>query len=656
MSNGNVLINHDLHGYIRCIYYPYVGHENHGLDHLSRFGTSVDGNFFWLDHDEVETRAHYVKDTLVAELESDHSRLGISLTMLDAVDQHDNVFVRKVTVHNHTDAVRQVRLFFHLDMNLYGSQIANTILYHPALQSLVFYKGHRYVTLSCARQGEEGSRPDGFACGQKGIHGLEGTWRDAEDGRLEGHPIAQGSVDGIIQLDLAVEANGQQTGWFWICFAKSMEEAEQLEATVRAPKPELLLQRTESYWRRWLGHDRHNLAALPGDMAVSYKQSLLIARSNMDNRGAIIAANDSSMLKGAQDTYSYMWPRDGALIAHALDCAGHHDMTRRFFDFCKRVLSPGGFLMHKYNPDGSVGASWLPWINDRGEPQLPIQEDETALVVYSLWNHHETADTLDRSLDDYEKFVVPAADFMVRFCDDNRLPLPSYDLWEERFGVFAFTIASVFAGLQSAARFAEFHGDGNRQRRYEQAAAQMQQAAAVHLYDERTGRFARALYPLNEGAGIRYTQDMEPDSSMYALFDFGLFAASDPRIIGTMHYLRETLWVRTNVGGLARYRGDRYFSQVQDDENVPGNPWFICTLWHAEWLIACATSVSELTEAEELIRWAMRNALPSGVMAEQIHPFTGAPLSVSPLTWSHATFVKVVQEFLAAVERTNAEK
>ena len=29
-------------------------------------------------------------------------------------------------------------------------------------------------------------------------------------------------------------------------------------------------------------------------------------------------------------------------------------------------------------------------------------------------------------------------------------------------------------------------------------------------------------------------------------------------------------------------------------------------------------------------------------MAEQIHPYTGAPLSVSPLTWSHATFVSTV--------------
>ncbi len=44
---------------------------------------------------------------------------------------------------------------------------------------------------------------------------------------------------------------------------------------------------------------------------------------------------------------------------------------------------------------------------------------------------------------------------------------------------------------------------------------------------------------------------------------------------------------------------------------------------------------------------ATAHALPSGVMAEQVDPTTGAPLSVSPLTWSHATLALAVREFVA---------
>jgi hypothetical protein len=38
--------------------------------------------------------------------------------------------------------------------------------------------------------------------------------------------------------------------------------------------------------------------------------------------------------------------------------------------------------------------------------------------------------------------------------------------------------------------------------------------------------------------------------------------------------------------------------------------------------------------------------LASGVLPEQVDPQTGAFLSVSPLSWSHATFVAAVLDFV----------
>jgi hypothetical protein len=39
-------------------------------------------------------------------------------------------------------------------------------------------------------------------------------------------------------------------------------------------------------------------------------------------------------------------------------------------------------------------------------------------------------------------------------------------------------------------------------------------------------------------------------------------------------------------------------------------------------------------------------ALPSGVLAEQVNPYTDEPLSVSPLTWSHSQFILTIQFYL----------
>jgi GH15 family glucan-1,4-alpha-glucosidase len=48
----------------------------------------------------------------------------------------------------------------------------------------------------------------------------------------------------------------------------------------------------------------------------------LIIKTQTDADGAIIAANDSENIQFNRDTYSYMWPRDGALVSIAMTKAG----------------------------------------------------------------------------------------------------------------------------------------------------------------------------------------------------------------------------------------------------------------------------------------------------------------------------------------------
>lgn len=48
----------------------------------------------------------------------------------------------------------------------------------------------------------------------------------------------------------------------------------------------------------------------------------------------------------------------------------------------------------------------------------------------------------------------------------------------------------------------------------------------------------------------------------------------------------------------------------------------------------------------DLLSWAAGHALPSGVLPEQINPLTGESISVSPLTWSHATYIATAHRIL----------
>jgi GH15 family glucan-1,4-alpha-glucosidase len=420
------------------------------------------------------------------------------------------------------------------------------------------------------------------------------------------------------------------------------EEAAAINRAVVSRGPEEFIGRTRAYWELWVDKSEWDFGGLPAEATEAFRRSLLILRTQIDNGGGITAANDHDIIGFSRDTYSYVWPRDGALVARALDLSGHFETSRAFFDFCHRVITKEGYFLHKYNPDGSLASSWHPWQGKQGK-QLPIQEDETGLVVWALWNHVDRYRDVEWMRDKYRGLVVRAADWMASYIDAGTgLPLPSYDLWEERYGVHAFTVAATWAGLVAASHFAWRFNEGHLARKWKTAADGIRSSAEKHLYRPEWGRFARTVTSRPDG-GV--DPDGTLDASLYGLWYFGMFPPDDPRVVATMEAVRKRLWVRTDVGGLARYENDYYHQVTKDVDRVPGNPWFVCTLWLAQWHVARAGAAEGLAPALDILLWVTKRALPSGVLAEQVQPFTDAPLSVSPLTWSHAAYVTAFLEY-----------
>jgi len=218
----------------------------------------------------------------------------------------------------------------------------------------------------------------------------------------------------------------------------------------------------------------------------------------------------------------------------------------------------------------------------------------------------------------------------------------TYDLWEERHGVHTYTVAAVIAGLRGAANFARVFRESSRAELYDSVADDMTDGIAKHLYHEGHRRYARSGYRTADG----YELDEVVDISVLALVTLGVLPARDERVVATVEAIRRDLVLDTKIGGVARYRGDQYQREDDVPDAVPGNPWFISTLWLGEYEIMRAHTVSELREALPYLEWCAKNALPSGVLAEQVHPISGHPLSVSPLTWSHSAFVWAVQSYV----------
>jgi len=638
IGNGKMLLNLDDTCYIRDIYYPFVGQLNHVGGHYCRVGVWVNGVFTWLHEPGWRFELDYIEDSLVTNVLARHESLGVELYMNDGIHQRECIYIKRVNIRNVSNESKEVRLFFHQDLMIEGTEVGDTAVYYPDNHSLYHYKRSNYFMFNgCS---DEGGMLQ-FSTGIKRFHSAEGTWRDAEDGTLMGNTIAQGSVDSTISFRTYIPAGGEKSIYYWMSVGSNLEEVKELNQYVQDNDPEKLLSRIVVYWNHWLRRAESDLGDLPPEIVKLFRQSLLLVRTQVDERGAILAANDTDILQYNRDHYSYMWPRDGALIAEAMSMAGYQSVIAPFFHFCANALSPEGYLYHKYNPDGTVGSSWHPYIV-QGSKRLPIQEDETALVLFALWKDYLRNGVIELPQSLYSSLIRKSANFLDQYVVESlSLPKASYDLWEERYGIWTYTAASVYGGLMASAYFTELFGDYERSDRYKKRAEQIKRGMLTHLWDEESGRFARGLIQ-KEGSWVK---DMTLESSLFGVLDFGVLPASDERIVKTMNAIRDGLQVRTALGGVARYTNDYYFQQTGEIDKVPGNPWIICTLWVANYEIDSAMSLEQLEKPRQTLQWVAEHSLSSGLLAEQLNPFDGKPLSVAPLTWSHATVVQCVCKY-----------
>lgn len=653
IGNGRLLVNLDRNLNIRDLYYPHVGLHNHVNGHLNRIGVWVDGQFSWLN-DTWSVRLNYRPSTIVTDAYAVNGRLGIGLRFNDAVHPELNILLRRITVENMYPEAREVRLFFSHDFRIHESDIGDTAFFHPHTGSMIHFKRDCYLLINGqSRTGGISS----YATGVKEFGGAEGTWRDAEDGVLSMHPVEQGSVDSTVGFNLNVPESGSETLDLWIAAGHSLDEVESLNSAARQSTVDVLLAECLTHWKSWLDRGLASGCTKQVDddgLSGLYERSLLILNTQMDRSGGIVAANDTDIMKTARAHYSYVWPRDGALVANALDNAGYANLSRRFFSFCAAILPESRpYFLQKYSPDGTVGSSWHPWIVN-GEAEIPYQQDSTALVVWALGKHFDRWKDKDFVASIYEDLVSPAADFMVNdLHPETRLPSPTYDLWEQRRGIHLWTCCALYGALSAATKLAMIF-EPAKVETYRQARAELKSAVMNNMYDPELNRFIRGLMPGEEPGS--FVPDMTIDSAMAGLFLFDFLPARDPRVMSTMEAIYDRLWVRTPIGGMARMEDDCYFRVSADLANVPGNPWFVTTLWMAEWYISVANSPRDLEPALDLLQWVARNASESGLLAEQINPYNGQPLAVMPLTWSHGALVSAIQKYRAKVRALGAKK
>lgn len=673
LGNDNMLVGLDEFGQVYDFYFPYVGLENHTKgQYVHKIGIWVNGIFSWLGDGFWTARSDYQPGTMASDIRVTNQGLGIEIKFEDAVYNESNIFLRKIKVTNLWDEPREIKIYFNQQFIIYESTGGDTAIYDHDNDLIVHYKGRRVFMIDAETNGR---CFDDYSVGLLGIEGKEGTFKDAEDGRLEKNNVEHGSVDSVIGIHFHVDPKEDRIVNYWITAAKTIPQARELNQLVKERGASAMIESSKNYWKAWLQTGHIDFQNLPGEYVELFNKSLLIVSAHTGGNGSIIASGDSDLLKQGRDAYAYVWARDGALIVRAMNKAGYHTMTRRFLEFCSQAITDEGFMLHKYRADGTLGSSWHPWVRNF-KSELPIQEDETALVIIALWEYYQSTKNIEFVEKHYDRLIEQPANFMVRYINPHLgLPDPTYDLWEEKFGTSTFTASTVYGALICASKFAGLLGKIIQQDLFKNTAETIRENILKYLYNPDLGYFIKHLIcnPMDqepfEVPESLANEDSDPEvssaqgggrvakhqkyeviydstvdsSSAYGIYEYGVVDLDDPRLVSTVNKIRERITNFTEIQGVGRYEDDYYFRVSQE---TPGNPWIITTLWLARYDLHRAKTLEDLKPVYEWLDWVVRYAQPSGVLSEQINPYTGEQISASPLVWSHAEFVQTIIELL----------
>lgn len=626
LSNGEMHVGLNEYSQVHDFYYPYVGGENHAAAHSlhHRIGIWVDGTFSWIDDGTWYITQNYLPETLIGISTLKNDSLGLLVEMTDTVDCEQAAFLRNIHIVNQRDSQRDIRLFMHQVFVISNSYASDTAQFLPETEAITHYKGLR--TFIVGGSHADKSSFDQFVVGLNGIEGHEGSYRDAEDGELSGNTVEHGRVDSVIRFLVPLDAHDSSRVHYWIAAGKSQREALLIHQKI---KDDGLLHRlliTDAYWKKWIGPAKKASENVPEEYKEKFIQNVLIIKSQIDKRGAVIASTDTTMLNYSKDSYSYCWPRDGAHVLWPLVRLGYIDEPMNYFMFCRRVLSSRGYLMHKYQADGALGSSWHPYIQSNGKIAPPIQEDESAIVLFLFSQYYAIHHDTKLLSDFYPTLIAPIANFLASYVQHNNLPEPSYDLWERLFLTSTYTTSVVYAALIDASKLADKLNNQEDSLRWRTAADEMKSSASAFEHNDILIKGIRSDGSLDETLDI---------SSAYGAFMFGLFDDDLPAT-NTFNSVQKDL---VSGDGYARFADDEY--NRSNPLNV-GNPWFISSLWIAQYDI----ENNDMDSAKKHIDWVSKNMLSTGVLAEQIDPDTNAFLSVAPLTWSQAEYVSTILDYI----------
>lgn len=574
------------------------------------------------DENLWEIAQDYLNDTNILITEAKSRRGTFRVTTLDFVVPGRDIMVRVFEFSNRSVESLPITALYYGSWHINEGQLNNGTGFNDAHEIMYHYKRDTWL----AAAGDRG--PDAYQCGWCSDNSFSGD--------LNGNSLSM-APDGCQAWDLGILQPSQSKAIaVYLTAGHNRSEVEENVNYARQRGWDSLLKETSDYWVNYL----QKAFAFPTankEVKRIYVRSVMTLKLLMNREtGGIIAAPEFDESYQSSGGYGYCWPRDGAFIAHAMLKAGYDEYARNFYLWAAAFQNPDGGWSQRYYTNGALAPGW-------GD-----QLDETGTVLWGMWEYYQQTKDI-KFLEEMWPTVNKAVDFILNFTDEvSGLSGLSWDLWEERFGVHAYSCAAVYAGLRGAGQTAEAMGMTELAGRWLAAAVVIKETIKKYFWDAEVERYLRSGW-----IGVNYDEfarrksigrgtreligpkgqitylvfgDNKADISLLGLaVPFGVLNPDDEGMQKTVGHLVKTL-TNPDVGGIHRYLGDNY---------IGGNPWVLTTLW----LGLFEAALGKWDEAAGRLDWAVKHRTALSFLPEQVDRHSGNTAWVVPLAWSHAMYL-----------------
>ncbi|MEV1130034.1 glycoside hydrolase family 15 protein [Agromyces sp. NPDC049794] len=397
-------------------------------------------------------------------------------------------------------------------------------------------------------------------------------------------------------------------------------------AHLAAPEPldvDAAIAATDAWWRSWVASCEE-----PGAYDPAVRRSLLVLRLlSHEETGGIVAAATSSLpedLGGARNwDYRYVWLRDAALTLEALM---HHGYTREAAAWrtwlLRAIAGDPADVQIMY---GLAGERRL---TEWEVPTLPGYAASAPVRVGNAASEQYQADIFGEvmvALDAARHVGVDEDDFSWSLQlallgeAERQLERPDSGIWEVRGAEQHFTHSRVmlWAAFDRGVCAVESDGCHGPAERWRDIRDRLGEAIERDGFDSGLGSY------------VQFPGTTEVDAALLQLPQVGYLAHDDPRMLGTVARIEQTLM---RDGLLRRYRTET------DVDGVPGDEceFIACSFW----LVEQYAHSGRLDDANAFMERILAYRTDLGLLAEQVDPRTGRHAGNTPQALSHLALVR----------------